>query len=98
MAMNRNHFFMIGMVSLMLGIQVHIVDSYVMTEKATQISSKILKEDAALNAESSSLFLPASGPDLVDQKTVTPPEWLGWLFMSIGVVLILHSFAMARPG
>lgn len=96
--MNRNHFFLIGMVFLMLGIQVHIVDSYIMSQKATQITSKILKEDAASNAESATLFLPASGPTYVDQKEITPPEWLGWLFMSIGVVLILHSFAMAKPG
>jgi hypothetical protein len=40
-------------------------------------------------------FFPAAGP--LPRKTVRPPEWLGWCFMSVGGVLILHSLAMPRP-
>ena len=34
----------------------------------------------------------------IAKKDVRPPEWLGWSLMSIGAVLILHSWAMKKPG
>ena len=30
--------------------------------------------------------------------TVKPPEWLGWCLLSLGAVLVLHSWAMPKPG
>lgn len=95
--MNRNHFLMLGLVVLMLGIQLQIVDEYVLTEQATQIAAKAAGKEPGPVAQSASLFLPASGPTPLTQKTITPPDWLGWLFMSVGAVLVLHSFAMPRP-
>ena len=95
--MNRNHFLMLGLVVLMLGIQLQIVDGYVLTEKATQVAAKATGKEPGPVAQSATLFMPASGPSPITQKTVTPPDWLGWMLMSIGSVLVLHSFAMPRP-
>ena len=30
-------------------------------------------------------------------KTFRPPEWLGWSLLSIGSVLVLHSWGMKKP-
>ena len=32
------------------------------------------------------------------KKTVKPPDWLGFSLISIGAVLILHSWGMKKPG
>lgn len=95
--MNRNHFLMLGLVVLMLGIQLQIVDEYVLTDQATQVAAKVTGKAPGPEAQSASLFMPASGPAPLTQKTITPPDWLGWLLMSVGSVLVLHSFAMPRP-
>lgn len=95
--MNRNHFLIIGLVVLALGIQIHIVDSYVLSEKATQTLAKIKGKDAEIKAQSASLFFPSSGPAALGKKEVETPRWLGWLLMSVGSVLVLHAFSMPKP-
>ncbi len=92
MELNRNQFFMIGLVILLLGIQIRLVDSYVLSEEATQFLAERAGKQQAL---ATSRLLPAAGP--LTQKVVTPPDWLGWALVSVGSVLILHSLAMPRP-
>lgn len=91
MEINRNHYFMAGIVLLLIGIQLRIVDSYVLNEGATRFLSQ-----RASSGESVTSILPSIGP--TPRKTVRPPEWLGWALMSVGSVLILHSLAMKGPG
>ena len=31
-------------------------------------------------------------------RVVHPPEWIGWMLLSLGSVLILHSLAMPKSG
>ncbi len=92
MELNRNQYFMIGLVVLFLGIQVHLVDSYVLTESSTKF---LAEKTGRGQAYATARFLPAAGP--VARKVITPPEWLGWALMSVGSVLVLHSLAMNRP-
>jgi hypothetical protein len=37
------------------------------------------------------------GEGPVPRKTVRPPQWLGWLMLSAGGVLVMHSLAMPKP-
>ncbi|MBX3411287.1 MAG: hypothetical protein KF708_01115 [Pirellulales bacterium] len=89
---NRNQYFLIGLVLLFLGIQFRLVDSVVLTPDF----SRFLSQRFGQKATNPVAFLPAAGPAVA--KTVRPPEWLGYSLMSIGSVLILHSLAMKRPG
>lgn len=100
MELNRNQYFMIGLVVLFLGIQVKCVDSYVLTERAATFMAKRLGKEPAIasngpmmQAFSSSAFVAPAG-----HRAVEPPAWLGWALISIGAVLILHSLAMGKPG
>jgi hypothetical protein len=34
----------------------------------------------------------------VVKRNVRPPDWLGWSLLSLAAVLILHSWAMKKPG
>lgn len=93
--MNRHHFLMLGIVLLFLGVQFYLVDTIVLTEEVTKVMAKSAGKDTTA-VETASLFVP--GSDGLTKKQVTPPTWLGWLLMSVGTVLILHSFAMPKPG
>ncbi|PQO26546.1 hypothetical protein [Blastopirellula marina] len=98
MELNRNQYFMIGLIVLALGIQFRIVDSVTLTEEAsTFIAKRIVKQQAAAG-EIPPAFVPAAESQASAKRTINPPEWLGWALISVGGVLILHSLAMQKPG
>ncbi len=90
MELNRNHYFMVGLFILCLGVQFRLVESYSLNDRV----SKFIASRTASTATAQ--FLPSVGP--TPRKVIAPPEWLGWAMMSIGTVLILHSLAMPKPG
>jgi hypothetical protein len=93
MDMNRNQFFMLGLLVLFLGIEFRMIDSFVLNEKC----SRFLLDRAAANDSSYRMaqLLPAMGP--TPRKVIRPPDWLGWAAISAGAVLVLHSLAMKKP-
>lgn len=93
MELNRNQYFFIGLVVLMLGLQLRSVSHYVLTPEAT----RFLAERAGKDGDSTLMAL-TSDVGAAPRKTIKPPEWLGWCLMSVGAVLILHSLAMPKPG
>jgi len=93
MEFNRNHYFMAGVVVLMLGLQVRLVDSFVLTSDTTRfLAQRFQKAPGA--SYTNMVSTSNSGP----RKTLRPPDWLGWAIISFGSVLVLHSLAMPRPG
>ena len=95
MEINRNQWLMIGLVILALGIQFRTVDSFVLNAKTTEIIAKRLHKNDTV----ATTFLPAfhvSAPP--SQRVIKPPRWLGFMMISVGAVLILHSLTMPRPG
>ena len=91
MEFTRNHYFLVGLVVLLLGIQVKLVDSYVLNEQTTRV---LTQQSSAPAARMVQMVPTGNG---VVRKVVTPPVWLGYALMSIGSVLILHSLAMPKP-
>ncbi len=95
MDINRNQFFMFGVLVLLLGIQFRVVDRYVLNDKATLILAKrMVSEDSA---QAAVLEAAESTNSPIPQHVVEPPEWSGWCMISIGSVLILHSLALRKP-
>ena len=93
MEMNRNQFFMFGVVLLLVGIQFRSIDSFVLNEKTT----RFLADQSQSSGEFAMRDLvPAAVP--MPRKVVRPPQWLGYSMISIGSVLILHAFGMKKPG
>jgi len=91
MEFNRNQFVMFGMIVLLLGIQFRTFESYTLSEKATHfIASRMQDTPAAAT--------PVISVAPIPRKVLRPPPWLGWSFISIGSVLILHAFGMKKPG
>ena len=92
MELNRNQFFLGGLVLLFLGIQFRMMDSFTLNEKTTRFLASRMQEKSITPAAIVGVNNPAA------RKVVQPPQWLGYALLSIGSVLILHSLAMPKPG
>jgi hypothetical protein len=89
---NRNQYFMMGLVILLLGLQIRTVETFVLNEKTSRfIAERMSHIDGEENR-----YLASVGP--TPRRTLKPPQWLGYALMSVGAVLILHSLAMKKPG
>lgn len=93
MELNRNQYFFLGIVILLLGVQVRNVSAYVLTEDATRF---LAERTGASSSQATLASLNEMGGGA--NKVLHPPEWLGWCLLSIGAVFILHSLAMKKPG
>ncbi|HUT12824.1 MAG TPA: hypothetical protein VMY42_20180 [Thermoguttaceae bacterium] len=95
MEISRNQYFMVGLVLVLLGLQFRLVDLVTLTPDFTQLLAKQTNPPvAAVNTTTQAML---QTPEPVFKKSFRPPEWLGWCFLSIGSVLVLHSLAMSRP-
>jgi hypothetical protein len=95
MDLNRNQFFFLGVLVLLIGVQVRYVSAYHLNPKATQfLAERTGKSPTAASPLFSAMTSVGAGP----RKVVEPPEWLSWCLISVGAVLCLHSLAMPRPG
>ena len=92
--LNRNQYFFLGVVILLIGLQLRMVSSYVLTDEAT----RFLAEHTNKSGTSATMVSFTSDMGTLPNKVINPPEWLGWCLMSVGSVLILHSLAMKKPG
>lgn len=96
MEINRNQFFMGGLVILLLGLQFRMVDSAKLTPKFTRMLAEY-SGNPTVAASDNMNSLMGTEPAKVS-ITYRPPEWLGWCLSSVGAVLILHSLGMRKPG
>jgi hypothetical protein len=94
---NRNQYFLAGLVIFMLGLQLRYVDSFVLNEKCSRFVAKRFDSPRAAAAPSFETFLTATPSPSPVGRTIRPPKWLGFALLSVGGVLILHSLAMKRP-
>jgi hypothetical protein len=92
--LNRNHYFIIGLVLLLLGIQLRLVDSFVLNEQASKFISAQMGQTVAAASEKVSRV---GGSGVITLRVVHLPTWLGYALMSIGSVLILHAMALTAP-
>lgn len=95
MEINRNQWFMVGVIVLALGLQFRMVDSYTLNQRATQFLAEKAGKPEQQTYFKFAQMLPTAGPQV--RKVVRPPDWLGWALVSAGAVLVLHSLAMPRP-
>ena len=95
MDFNRNRYFMLGVLLLLLGIQFRMVHSFVLNETGTRALGRFAKE-AQLVSQSftTDLYLNVH-PN--PRKTIQPPHWLGWVLLTAGGVICLHSMILPPP-
>jgi hypothetical protein len=95
MDLNRNQFFLAGVLVLLMGIQFRMVDSFVLNQDFAKMISKKQHRPVATASFSIQTLLPIKTP--APARRVRPPQWLGYSLLSIGAVLVLHSMAMRKP-
>ena len=95
MELNRYHYFVAGIVVLLLGIQLRLVDSYVLNEDTTKWLMNQSNDPSVQMAKAAHDLMPAAGPS--PRKTIVPPQWIGWAALSVGSVLVLHALALPKP-
>ena len=97
MELNRNHYFAVGTIILLLGLQLRFVESVRLTKESTQfLAEKFKKSEPAVDPNPFSALLAV--PTTNYSKTIEPPKWLGWSLLSVGAVLVIHSLTMRPPG
>ena len=92
---SQTQFFGLGLLVLLIGIQLRMIDSYVLTPKAT---AKLAEMKEARSGGSSPTFgrlMRSFGPQ--PRKVVQPPSWIGFAAISVGAVLILHAIVLRAP-
>jgi hypothetical protein len=99
MDLNRYHFFILGVVVLLAGIQFRFVDSFVLNESATRfVAEKFGTPGQGANANTTLPMLELAGSGTSGPlRTIKPPVWLSWALISGGSVLVLHSLALRKP-
>lgn len=96
MDINRNQFFLIGLVLLLLGLQFRMVDSFVLNESSTKFLAKAKANTEEKSVWSLPVSLTANG-SLPQRQRIKPPRWIALSLIAVGAVLSLHSFAMKKP-
>jgi hypothetical protein len=96
MDLNRNQFFLAGVLFLLVGIQFRLVDSVVLNPQSAKMFIKQANRPLATASFSIQALLPTDNKP-APARTVRPPEWLGFSLLSVGAVLVLHALAMRKP-
>ncbi len=97
MELNRNHFFVMGIILIFLGIQLRYVESFVLNETSSRFVAKRLDWNGSRSADARPFPNLLSVVSPTSRRTVRPPRWVGWSLISVGAVFVLHSLVMRRP-
>jgi hypothetical protein len=86
-------FLTIGIVVLLIGLHLRMVDTFVLTPKASHfVEAKIKRMGRTTNPYAYDSVLLTAGP--VPKKSITPPRWLGLALISVGAILIFHGVSL----
>jgi hypothetical protein len=94
MEISRNQYYMVGLVLLLLGIQFRLIDSVEVKEQIAMFLAE--RSDHPLISVSAQTPLLSPVESAAINRIVRPPEWIGWMLISLGSVLVLHSLAMPK--
>ena len=101
MDMNRNQYFLAGLIILALGLQFRMVESVTLNQECSEfLHKKLTKKSESANPVGQSMAIwggSQAAEKIPELRTVRPPTWLGFALLSVGAVLVLHSLAMPKP-
>jgi hypothetical protein len=96
MDINRNQVWLAGLVLLFLGIELRAMDSVVLNQKATRMLADQGNHPVAAASNAIGAMVGSESP--LPPHTIHLPDWIGWSLLSLGAVMVLHSWTMAKPG
>ena len=99
--MARINIMTIGLILVFLGAQFFFVRTYVLTPQASRFVAERLQDQSQIsqNGAAPSYYRAAYNPVVTPttQKRISPPTWLCWPTLFLGVVLFLHGIALRQP-
>jgi hypothetical protein len=89
---NRHQILMAGCLVLALGAQFRLVQTYVFADSASSYIEPLVsfQQPAAEQVPAEEALSAAR------QYVLHIPDWMGWLLLSIGGALVLHSLSIPR--
>lgn len=91
---DRNRYFALGIILFFLGIQFRMVDSFVLNESTTRALHRFAKQSQiAVSGGMTEMYMNVAPSP---KKTLRPPNWMGWVFLTTGAVIGLHALAIPR--
>lgn len=99
MKMDRNRWFLLGILLILLGFQFRMVESFVLNESTTRALARVTRDSPVASPSPMSAFVTNLQLNLHPKPTkrVSPPRWLGLAMIAGGVVISLQSIAMPKP-
>ena len=95
MDIDRNRYFMFGVILFLLGLQFRLVDSFILNESSTRALHKFSQRaNIASNDVATNVYVQVGAP----KKSFRPPNWLGFVFLTVGGVISLHAMVLPRRG
>jgi len=91
---DRNRYFALGMILFLLGIQFRSVESFVLNESTTRALHRFAKQSQIASSGGMTDMFMSVAPS--PKKSIRPPNWLGWVLLTTGAVIGLHSLAIPR--
>ena len=92
--MDRNRYFLIGMLLILIGIQFRMVESVVLNEQTTRALARVTNTKAVASSDMMSSLLMQVYPS--PKKRIAPPRWIGLAMIAVGAVVSLHAIAIPR--
>jgi hypothetical protein len=96
MEITRNQYYMAGLVLVLLGVQFRMIESVELKEQFAKFIAERTDHPLISVSAQTPLLAPVEGATV--NRVLHPPEWIGWLLLSLGSVLVLHSLAMPKSG
>ena len=93
MDIDRNRYFMFGVVLFLLGLQFRLVDSFVLNENSTRALHRFSQRSNIIDSNlATNVYMQVGTP----KKSLRPPNWLGFVLLSVGGVICLHAMVLPR--
>jgi hypothetical protein len=93
MDIDRNRYFMFGIILFLLGLQFRLVDSFVLNESSTRAVHRFAQRaNVADNNAATNAYMQVGHP----KKNLRPPNWLGFVLLSVGGVMSLHAMVLPK--
>ncbi len=94
MRFDGNKYFKIGLLILLVGLELRYVETFVLNTAASRFVREKFDSPPAKVAVFVERFFPTTSS--FQQQTFEPPKWIGLALISVGAVLILHSFVAKK--
>ena len=96
MKLKRNHYFVLGVLCLLVGLQFRVLERVVLNPQSTLfLAQRFGSKTDATTAQ----VLHTTGFDAaLPRKEFESPRWCGWAFFALGGFLLLHSVLLPKPG